>query len=303
VESLTATRVAAITDDLIVSAVGDDHRLVDANKAWTTALGWKEEELLGACLARFITPRDRGRVMVALAQLEDDGDIMALRVEMVGATDLVNVSWRFCRQEANLYGVGRVVGEAALESRVQQVLERHEQRTSDFEEAAVSASLAETKARTWKTWLAAGVLAASAVGGALAWAVDKIENSVEQAHEMKQREKKVDTALESLEGRADTTDKKFQRVGGVLIETQVQVSDSTDYIVNKIDAVWPKRANDVKAPPTVRRARTKVKAIKDKREIDEFFKFDADAPDDPFAGIEIELPPSGDTGTGTGTGS
>lgn len=299
-ESLTATQVAAITDDLIVSAVGDDHRLVDANDVWKTSLGWAKEDLLGSRLQKFVAPGDRGRAVEALRRLSGNGDVSELRLDMVGPSGLRAVSWRFCCHEGNLYGVGKVGGSDALESRVEKVLERHEQKEDELEDAVATASMAEKRARTWKTWLAAAVLAVSAVGGALAWAIDKIESSVRQAHESEQREEKVDGEIKTLENRADKTDKKFQRVGGVLIETQVQVSDSIGYIVSMIEAVHPGATAGVDEPEAVDLARKKVEAIKEKELIDKLFEFDEAAPDDPFAGIENEPE---EAGTGTDEGS
>lgn len=297
-QALTARQALAITDDLIMSAVGGDHRLVDTNDAWLQTLGWTDADVIGSPVDKFVVQRDKGKLAVVVEELSDANDIGDVYLEMCGKLANVYVAWRLSHDGTNLYGVGRIVGKEALESRVQQVLDRHEKRTGDLERAALSATISETKAKKWKTWLTALILALSAVGGALAWTVEKMEKSVEQTHEIKARKEQVDGALQDLKGRADTTDKKFMRVGGVLIETQVQVADSTDYIIDKIEAAWPQRTDDVDEPKTVQRARTKVKAIKDKKMIDELFKFDEDAPDDPFAGIEHDPPACDDTGTG-----
>jgi hypothetical protein len=287
VESLTAARLAAISDDLILSAMGDDHRLVDVNPAWGAALGWKEGDLLGSRLGRFIGPKDRDQATAALTALGDGSTLTELRVDMLGDAGLVPVDWRFYRHEGQLYGVGRVLDGHAVESRVQHVLDRHEQKETDLEDESTEAKVALTKAQTWKTWLAAAVLVASSMVGALAWALAKIENSVRDAHQTEVRETKQDDELKALRQRADTDDKKFRAVGKALIRTEVQVSDSTEYVVDKIDAAHPRKAvASVREPPTVEAARTKVEAIKDAHRIDELFKFDEDAPDDPFAGIE-----------------
>jgi PAS domain-containing protein len=284
VKQLTATQVAAITDDLIVSAVGQDHRLIDANGAWNSALGWKEEDLLGSDLKKFVAPGDRPRVDQALRNV--NGDVTELRLDMIGPSGMKTVAWRFCLHNGDLYGVGRVVCSDEIESRVNNLLERHERKADHFEVAAATASMSETKARTWKTWLTAGLLAASTSVGALAWAVNKIESGVVQAHQSTIRKAKVDGAIGVLEVRADESDQKFNRLGGVLIETQVQVSDSIGYIVSKIEAVHPRTTVSVREPPTVEKMRTKVEAIKKKKQIDKLFEFDEDSPSDPFAGLE-----------------
>lgn len=297
-QALTARQALAITDDLIMSAVGGDHRLADVNSAWARGLGWTDADLIGNPIEKFVVQRDKGKLSAALDQLPDSDAVAEVCLEMCGKEGSVYVAWRLSRDDTGIYGVGRIVGKEALESRVGRILDVHEKRTDDLEKAALSASVAETKARTWRTWLAAFLLAASAVGGALAWVVDKMETNLQQTYEIKTRKAQVDGALEDLKGRADTTDKKFRRVGGVLIETQVQVADSTDYIIKKIEAAWPKKTDKVKVPPTVTRARDKVKAIKDKKMLDELFQFDEEAPDDPFAGIELEGLPDDETGAG-----
>jgi len=288
----TATRVAAITDDLILSTAGNELRIIDANGAWTKALGWKEEEIVGFPLSKFVAPEDRSIVHGTIQSAGGNGDVKELSVAMVGAEGIVRVIWRFCRHETDVYGVGRLVENEAVESRVQQVLDKHEQRRSELEEAALSATVAEKKAGTWRTWLAAGAIAASVGGAALAWTVDKLEDNFERAHEVKERKNEVDGALTDLKGRADVTDEKFKRVGSVLIETQVQVADSVSYLVDKLDASSSTKARQIPEPPTVQRAREKVEAIKEKRNIDKLFAFDKDAPDDPFVDIEDDLAPA-----------
>ena len=282
-ESLTAARLAAISDDLILSAVGDEHRLVDVNPAWTEQLGWTEGDLLGSRLSRYVTPEERPSVVGALAALGENSMLTELRISMLSHQGPVMVDWKFYRHAEQLYGVGRVLDDHAVESRVHQILDRHEQKEIQLEdEAAVTLK----KAQTWKTWLGAAALVASSVGGALAWAFSKIEQSVRHSHQVELREAKQDEKLEKLEQRVDTGDKKFRAVGKALIRTEVQVSDSTEYIVDKIDAAHPRKAKATKEPESVEAARTKVEAIKNKSRIDELFQFDEEAPDDPFAGIE-----------------
>ena len=86
-----------------------------------------------------------------------------------------------------------------------------------------------------------------------------------------------------IEARVSKAEAKIERLKDVALEQQVQLSESTDYIVRKIDAAHPRTADAVQVPPSVKQAKDKADAIKREREqrSEEMFP-----ETDPFAGID-----------------
>jgi exonuclease VII large subunit len=99
----------------------------------------------------------------------------------------------------------------------------------------------------------------------------------------------VDRKTAEIEHRVGTAEKKIERLKDIALEQQVQIADSTAYIVSKIDAALPKSAKSVPEPDSVRKAKLKAEAIKRAQESDSKVLFDPRSTD-PFAGLD-EVPP------------
>lgn len=91
----------------------------------------------------------------------------------------------------------------------------------------------------------------------------------EQVEKVEQVGSKVETRVTELDQHLKRNDKKIERTVDILLDQQVQISDSTDYIVNKIDAAHPRAANKTEEPASFAAGRKKAKAIKRAREVEE----------------------------------
>lgn len=92
-----------------------------------------------------------------------------------------------------------------------------------------------------------------------------VAEGVEQARETEAMENAVSTPMVELERKQALTDTKIDRIVEIQLDQQVQLSETTDYIVDKIDHISP-RARSVQEPESVQEGRAKANAIKAARE-------------------------------------
>lgn len=122
--------------------------------------------------------------------------------------------------------------------------------------------------RRWyvtKVVLPLGFALISALGGGAYWNVTHTPDPAQVVEDSKAAVKSaVDGRLTAVEDHLDRNDKKIQRTVEMLQDQQVQLSESVDYIGDKIEAVHP-RAARVDVPPAVESGRKAAAAIKDAR--------------------------------------
>lgn len=96
--------------------------------------------------------------------------------------------------------------------------------------------------------------------------------------------KSVGKETAEVERRVEKAERKIEVLKDIAQEQQVQISDSTEYITQKIDAAHPRAAGKVDRPESVRKAKTKADAIKKARHESKKELFEDSA--DPFEGID-----------------
>ncbi len=138
--------------------------------------------------------------------------------------------------------------------------------------------------KLWNRILAIGISVITVGGGVMIsyfQAASKSENE-KQSQDIVQS---VQSEMSEVESRVDLTEKKIERLGEIAIEQQVQLTDSIEYIGDKIDAAHPRQADAVKPPPSVQRAKKKSESIKMRRGVEKLFNHEDD-PTNPFAGLQ-----------------
>ena len=302
----TASTVTKVADELICSADLDGY-YTDVNPAFTRLLGWSEADLINRPYLDFVHPSDRRTTATSIARLRRSGKLMKIRNRVVAKDGrTVWIEWSAYFHEDTIYAIGHEVAEneeakleeivvrvfreqaTAAEDRLERLQEKRESDQSARSMAERSATLANTRAQTFKIWIGALVSLAVLVGGAFTWAINRVEEGAHRAHELEARTQEVDEELGKLDERLSNSEAKNQRLGELVDETQIQVSESTSYIVKKLDAANPKLKDAVEEPRAVELARDKVELLKKDRRIEDLFKRDPEQPGNPFAGLDTE---------------
>lgn len=291
--------VAAVTSD-IICALDESWVVADVNPAFSDRLGWPLERAKGRLFTDFIFPDDRGSVRSGLSRLRGEVKFVEVRCRCHRADgSLVWVDWRATFHEFSVLIVGREMpaedeGIAALVTMAvrKQIAEDERRRlAADEERANVNASLlqtqhranvAQTRAKTLQTFIAAGIAVTTTLGAGAVWAINRVEESALKAKAAQDHRDRVDSDLAGVSKRIEDHEKKIHQLGRSVIEMQIQVSDGTAYLADKIDAANPRAAKKVEPPPTVTKARTRVDEIKRSTRENDFFSADID--DDPFVG-------------------
>lgn len=157
----------------------------------------------------------------------------------------------------------REVGRRAKEKRTEELLERM------LEEQAA----ADLRAEDRRKFLIRFVLGPSGLIAALSGAVlayvqatrPEQPTATEQVETVQKVGDKVEDRVEALDEHIKRNDRKIERTVEVLLDQQVQISESTDYIVGKIEAAHPKVRGDEDVPESVLEGRRKAAAIRAER--------------------------------------
>lgn len=312
----TADKLLAVADELICSADLQGY-YTDVNPAFTRLLGWSEAELCNRPSIEFVHPDDREATMHAIKMLVAQGTLTDFRNRMVTKKGEIEwIDWKAYVHEQEIFAIGRkregrratdinlesvvtrVVRAEALE-REQRTRQREEARAaeqhrsdSDLRQAEAEVKVAQGRASTFKTWVVAAGAIATTVGGFGSWAISRVEENALRnarvAQNAQAHKQVIDQKLEATSHRDDVQDQKLHRLGELTVETQVQVSDSTQYTASQLAAISSK-AENVEEPESVRKAREKVEAIKKSRAVDDLFQLpDPSKASDPFAGLDVE---------------
>jgi len=94
-------------------------------------------------------------------------------------------------------------------------------------------------------------------------------SAIEQSAQVEAVGAKVDRRVNELDRHIKNNDKKIERVVEVLLDQQVQISESADFIVGKIETAHP-RTRNMDVPASVKAGREKARAIKAKRVTTEY---------------------------------
>lgn len=295
---MTLENIAAVAPDLIATL---DHAwmTVDVNPSFCETLGWPADRVRGRAFTDVVFPEDRVTVRTRLSQLSQEGSAVNVRCRCVRADGgLVWVDWRASRYEGATYIIGRELPEhdddlattvatavrrqlAEEERRRLHLEEQRDERTQQLLDSEHRATVEKTRASTFKTWVGALLALLSAGAGAAVWTIDRVETSALRAKAAEDRRVKIDEALRIFSDRINTNEAKIRGLGEAVVETQIQVSDGTDYLADKIDAAHPRTAAKVQAPATVVRAKAKVDELKKDRRVEELFNNLQPAPDEP----------------------
>lgn len=291
--------VAAVTTD-IICVLDDAWVIADVNPAFSDRLGWPLERARGRTVTDFVFPDDRGSVRTSLSRLRREVRLVEVRCRCHrGDGSVVWVDWRATFHEDSVFLVGREMPEedreissvVAAAVRKQVAEEERRRLAAEEERANINASLlesqhranlAQTKAKTLQTFVAAGVTVMTTLGAGAVWAINRVEESALKAKALQDRAERVDHDLDDVGQRIDEHERKIKQLGRAVVETQIQLSDGTDYLAKKIDAANPRAADKVEPPPTVQKAKTRVDQIKRASKVDDLFSADID--DDPFVG-------------------
>lgn len=133
--------------------------------------------------------------------------------------------------------------------------------------------------------LAALVTIVTAAAGGGVYLGTRQNQNPQDAADTVQMKEAVEAQGEGIEKRIELNEKKVERLKDVALEQQVQLSDSTEYIIQKIDAAHP-RSPDIETPEaeSVEKAKKKADAIKRAKEREKKELFEEDV--DPFAGLD-----------------
>lgn len=106
-------------------------------------------------------------------------------------------------------------------------------------------------------------------GGGAIWAYNQPEDPEPPTPEVQVQETKkaVASEVDDLEKKQALTDKKIQRIVDIQLDQQVQLTDTVDFLGDKIDKISP-RAKTVSEDeyPSLGEGRKKAKAIREARE-------------------------------------
>lgn len=153
-----------------------------------------------------------------------------------------------------------------------------------FQLQVESAEARNKRQQLWNRLLATLVTVLTATAGGGIYLGTRRPTEEEKAEEAAPVIREVERESKEVEKRVEKAEQKIERLKDVALEQQVQISDSTEYIVEKIDAAHPKTADSVEKPESLKRAKTKADAIKRKRAAEKKVLFEEDT--DPFAGID-----------------
>ena len=133
--------------------------------------------------------------------------------------------------------------------------------------------------------LAALVTIVTAAAGGGVYLGTRQNQNPQDAADTVQVKEAVEAQGEGIEKRIELNEKKVERLKDVALEQQVQLSDSTEYIIQKIDAAHP-RSPDIASPEaeSVEKAKKKAAAIKRSKERESKELFEENV--DPFAGLD-----------------
>jgi len=125
----------------------------------------------------------------------------------------------------------------------------------------------------------------AAAGGGVYLGVRRHDQNPQDAADTVKMTKAVEEQGQGIEKRIELNEKKVERLKDVALEQQVQLSDSTEYIIQKIDAAHP-RSPDIASPEaeSVEKAKKKAAAIKRSKERESKELFEENV--DPFAGLD-----------------
>ena len=94
---------------------------------------------------------------------------------------------------------------------------------------------------------------------------------------------RVSRESDQIERRVANNAAKIERLKDVAMEQQVQLSDSFEFVIQKLDTMSPRTADAVSRPPTLDEAKMKADAIKAQRKAQQRKAIESSA--DPFAGL------------------
>lgn len=163
------------------------------------------------------------------------------------------------------------------------------EKQEDLLQQLLTAQVAEAHERikkqsTLNKILAAVLVVLTGSGGAGVYFGTRVASVEQKAEDAAPVVKSVADGSRQIEARVDQAEKKIERLGEFAVDQQVQLSDSVEYLSEKIDAVNPKSAGKVLMPATVRAARMKADAIKRRRGESAVSPYTD--PTDPFDGLE-----------------
>lgn len=294
----TGNQLLAVADDLICSADLEGY-FTDVNPAFSRALGWSEEELLRRPYLDLVHPDDREPMRAAIRRLRETGKLVDFRSRFRAKDKHFTwIEWRAALHDETIYAVGRPRpedGSTDLESMVTRVVRQQaaeeerqrrewiedrdkerEQLKGEVSDSERRASIGQTKAKTLQVWIAALVAMVTTIGTGAAWAIRRIEENALAGKELEERREDIDHDLADLKARIEKNERRVSQIQRVVVETQIQVSDSTTYISKKIDAALPRAADKVDVPPSVRAAAVKVDEIKRDETAADLFRSDPD---------------------------
>jgi len=136
----------------------------------------------------------------------------------------------------------------------------------------------------WNKILAALAVILTGVAGTVGVVATRAPTPEQKEQEAAPVIERVEQEGAQIEKRIKANEDKVERLKDLALEQQVQISDSSEYIVKKIDAAHPRTADDVERPKTMDAANTKADAIKKKRASEQREAIEAEV--DPFAGLE-----------------
>ncbi len=135
----------------------------------------------------------------------------------------------------------------------------------------------ETRGQRQKLWnkLLAGLITmlTAAAGGGI-WVGAKRPTEAEIIEDTRP----VVEGMDKVKKRVDVAEIKIERLKSLALEQQVQISDSVEYLGDKIDAIAPRRSGRVELPASLEKAKRKANAI---RASEDLF-----VEPDPFVGLE-----------------
>jgi hypothetical protein len=153
-------------------------------------------------------------------------------------------------------------------------------------EAQLIAHEVESKERAKRQKVWTGILTSvatllTAVVGSVAYMMASPKTQAEKAEAAAPLIQAIEEKTSEVEQRVSLTEAKVERLKDVVLDQQVQISDSTEYLGNLIKTTMPESA-DVPRPKSLDDAARKASAIKAARERERQPMFDPD----PFSGIQ-----------------
>jgi len=79
---------------------------------------------------------------------------------------------------------------------------------------------------------------------------------------------------ETVEKRVGDNEQKIEKLGGVVVDQGKQLTESTEYIIQRLDAAHPNTADDVEKPPELKAAEKKAEEHQRDAEVGELLKLD-----------------------------